>query len=139
MGKYTSSSRQQGPTRDRTPPLMRGIGCILFVVVPFFAYGVAMWLADYGARKGWPIPQSWYGAPTLPAFIAGLPGLAGLANFLRGQQNLTVNLILALLITVVIYGLMSIIYGYVYALAGPSRYGPMDVPPPRVKTKKFKR
>ena len=140
MGKYTSSSRRPPPMpRDRMPPLMRGIGCILFVVVPIVAYGVAILLVNYGASRGWPIPQTWYGTPNLPGFLTSLPGLVGLANFLTAQNNLTANLVFTIAITVVIYGLMSVLYGYIFAMVGPSQYGPMDVPPPRVKTKKYKR
>jgi len=34
---------------------------------------------------------------------------------------------------------MSVLYAFVYRLVGPPRYGPLDVPPPNVKLKKYKR
>jgi hypothetical protein len=34
---------------------------------------------------------------------------------------------------------MSVIYGYIYTIFGPPRYGPTDAPPPRVKAKPYKR
>jgi hypothetical protein len=34
---------------------------------------------------------------------------------------------------------MSVIYGYIYQIFGPPRYGPTDAPPPKVKAKPYKR
>jgi hypothetical protein len=62
-----------------------------------------------------------------------------LVALLRGENNLVANLVFMVVISVVLYGIMSIVYGYVYSVAAPSKYGPMDVPPPRVKTKKYRR
>ena len=139
MGKYSSNARRQAaPDRNRVPPLVRGIGCITMVLVPILAYGSAVWLIN-GPARAWPIPVTWLGTPHLPGFMFSLPGLAGFAAFLQAQNNLTANLVFAVALTGVIYGFMSIIYGYIYNMFGPSKYGPTDVPPPRVKTKKYTR
>lgn len=139
MGKYRSNSRQQAaPLRNQIPPLVRGIGCITMVLVPILAYGIAIFLIS-GPGKSWPIPADWLGAPRLPAFMYQLQGMSSIAVFLQAQNNLKANLIFALAIAMVIYGVMSIVYGYVYSMFGPSKYGPTDVPPPRVKTKKYTR
>jgi len=139
MGKYRTNSRQQGQVkRNQVPPLVRGIGCITMVLVPIVSYALAIFLIS-GPARSWPIPPDWFGTPNLPAFLFKLQGLAGIAGFLQAQTNLKANLIFAVVFTMVIYGVMSIIYGYVYAMFGPSKYGPQDVPPPRVKTKKYTR
>jgi len=140
MGKYSTNSRKRaGPPRGQIPPLVRGIGCISMVLIPLFSYGLAV----FWIQQSWPgsslIPLTLRGAPNLPAFMYSSPVLAGLANFLRAQNNLSANLIFALAFTMVIGGFMAIIYGYVYSMFGPSKYGPTDVPPPRVKTKKYTR
>jgi hypothetical protein len=140
MGKYTSSSRRPEPIRrDRMPPLMRGIGCILFVLVPFVAYGIAIELVKYGVQRAWPIPPGWFNPVAIPAFIVNNPYLRPIGDFIASQQNLTANLVFAIALSVLMFGFMSVLYGYIYAMVGPSQYGPMDVPPPRVKTKKYKR
>jgi hypothetical protein len=118
---------------------MRGVGCILMVVVPILAYGSAILLVNYGATHGWPIPPGWLGPPTFPPLLWRLQGLRPILNFLRAQNNLQANVIFAIALTVLIGGIMSMIYGYAYSLFGPPRYGPQDAPPPRVKVKRYKR
>jgi hypothetical protein len=141
MGKYTSYSRSKPkPKVQGVHPVMRGIGCILIVVVPILAYGLAILLIDYGARHGWPIPATWFGPPSIPPILWKLQGLNPILQFLRAQNNLEANLVFAIALTILIGGVMSIIYGYVYTLFGPPKYGPQDAPPIRgVKVKRYKR
>ena len=140
MGKYSSNSRgKSAPPRNQVPPLVRGIGCITFVLIPLLSYGLAV----YWIQQGWPgaslIPPNLLGAPGIPAWMFGSPALSAIATFLQSQDNLKANLIFALAFTMVISGFMAIVYGYIYAMFGPPKYGPTDVPPPRVKTKKYTR
>jgi hypothetical protein len=140
MGKYTSSARRPPPPpRDRIPPLVRGIGCLMFVLIPILAYGIARPVVTYATQRAWPIPRQWLGPPNLSAIPQNLPLVGDLVALLRGENNLVANLVFMVVISVVLYGIMSIVYGYVYSVAAPSKYGPMDVPPPRVKTKKYRR
>ena len=141
MGKYSSYSRKKEAPRRQTGvhPVMRGIGCIMMVIVPIIAYGVALLLVDYGLRQNWPIPRSWLGHPTIPPFLLTLQGLRPILDFLAVQNNLIATLVFTVVIIIVIGSLMSILYGYVYTLFGPPRYGPMDAPPIRVKVKRYKR
>jgi len=140
MGKYrTSSSSRPTPVRGQVPPLVRGIGCITMVLVPVLSYGIAVYWIQNGLPGTQLIPPDWMGAPKLPEFMSQVNGLAVIAAFLQGQANLTANLAFALAATMIIGGFMVIIYGYVYSMFGPSKYGPQDVPPPRVKTKKYNR
>jgi hypothetical protein len=140
MGKYTTHSRQAPKPRNvGVHPVMRGIGCIMIVVVPLLAYGAAVLLVNYGLRQGWPIPSTWLGSVTIHPLLLGLRNLAPIWNFLLQQNNLVANLIFAVAITIVIGGIMSILYGYIYSIFGPPRYGPQDAPPIRVKVKRYKR
>jgi hypothetical protein len=137
MGKY--SPKQQTQLERGVHPVMRGIGCILIVIVPILAYGIAVLLVNYGVSRGWPIPPGWLGRPTFHPLLWRLSGVAVVLDFLSRQTHLTANIIFAITTTVVIGGIMSVIYGYVYTLFGPSRYGPTDEPPPRIKVKRYKR
>ena len=140
MGKYSSYNRQQAkPRATGVHPLMRGIGCIMIVLVPILSYGVAVLLVNYGFQHGWPIPPTWYGPPTIHPLLLKLQGLTPIWDFLRLQDNLIANVIFAVAIMVVVGGIMSIIYGYMYSIFGPPRYGPTDVPPLRIKVKRYKR
>ncbi|MDQ2693198.1 MAG: hypothetical protein M3Y68_14260 [Chloroflexota bacterium] len=140
MGKYTSYSRPKPRPRNLgVHPVMRGIGCIMIVVVPILAYGFAILLANYAATRGWPIPREWYGPPSFPDLLWNIQGLRPILQFLTAQNNLQANLFFAVVLIVLIGGLMSMIYGYIYTLFGPPRYGPQDAPPIRTKVKRYKR
>ena len=140
MGKYSSYSRRKEKPRDRgVHPVMRGIGCIMMIVVPILSYGLAILLVIYGASRGWPIPRGWYGPPTIHPLLLRVQGLRPIWDFLLQQNNLIANLVFTVIIIIIIGGLMSIIYGYIYTLFGPPKYGPTDVPPIRVKVKRYKR
>jgi hypothetical protein len=139
MGKYSSRRRNETVSVKKTVnPYMRGIGCLLMVIVPVFSYAVGDYLAKQ--RFGWQIlPEGWYVNMTFPDWIANVSGLNAVAGWLGSIENLPATLAIAMLVTIVVGGILSIIYGYMYNLLTPSKYGPMDVPPPRVKTKKYKR
>lgn len=141
MGRHTSYQRQkQRALRGQIHPVMRGIGCILLVLVPIISYGSAVLLVNYGVRSGWPIPPNWLGTPTFHQLLWRLSGLQVILNFLQAQTNLVANLIFAIALTVLIFGIMAIIYGFIFKLFGPPEYGPTDVPPIRgVKVKRYKR
>lgn len=140
MGKYTTYSRTPPKPRNAgVHPLMRGIGCIMMVVVPIVSWGLALLLVDYGYRSGWPIPPAWMGRVEIHPFLLGLENLRPVWNFLMAQPGLIAHLVFTAAIIVVIGGLMSVIYGYIYTLFGPPRYGPQDAPPIRVKVKRYKR
>lgn len=140
MGKYSSRFNKAPPPRNRgVHPLMRGIGCIMMIIVPILAYGSAVLLVNYGASHGWPIPPNWLGTPTFHPLLWRLQGLAVALTFLQAQTNLIANIVFAIAITVLVGGIMSMIYGYIYTLFGPPRYGPTDAPPERIKVKKYTR
>lgn len=141
MGRHTSYQRQkQRALRGQIHPVMRGIGCILMVLVPIISYGSAVLLVNYGVRSGWPIPPNWLGTPTFHQLLWRLSGLQVILNFLQAQTNLVANLIFAIALTILIFGIMAIIYGFIFKLFGPPEYGPTDAPPIRgVKVKRYKR
>lgn len=140
MGKYTTYTKAPPKPRNRgVHPVMRGIGCIMMIVVPIIAYGSAVLLINYGLSRGWDIPPDWLGRVTIPPLLLQLEGLTPLWNFLVRQNNLIAIVIFTVAIIIVIGGLMSIIYGYLYSIFGPPQYGPQDAPPIRAKVKRYKR
>lgn len=140
MGKYTSYKAREAPVkRGQIAPIMRGIGCILFAVIPPLAYGSSVLLVNYGVRRGWPIPPSWLGRPSIHPLLLKLQGLTDIYNFIYAQNNLTANIVFTIALCVVIFGVLSMLYGFLFKLAGPPQYGPTDEPPIRKKVKRYKR
>ena len=107
-------------------------------VVPVFSWALADFLIT-GPGRSWPLPPEWLGYPKISPLLFKLQGLNGILNFLQNQAALTAKVIFFLGILVILSGLLAIVYGYVYRMFGPSQYGPQDVPPPNVRTKKYKR
>jgi hypothetical protein len=140
MGKYTTYSRQPPKPRNLgVHPVMRGIGCIMMVVVPILAYGAAVLVVNYGIQAGWPLPPELLGTITIHPLLLQVRNLDPIWNFLMQQNNLLAHLLFAAAITLVVGGLMAVIYGYLYSIFGPPRYGPQDAPPMRVKVKRYRR
>jgi hypothetical protein len=140
MGRYTSYKvKEPAVKRGDIHPVMRGIGCILFAIVPPLSYGTAVLLVNYGISQGWPIPPDWLGTPAIPSWLLALRGLMPIYNWIYLQTNLTANIIFAIAVAVVVFGILSMLYGFLYSLAGPSRYGPTDEPPIRRRVKRYKR
>lgn len=140
MGKYTSYKKAEAPVkRGEIHPVMRGIGCVLLAVIPLLSYGSAVLLVNYGVSKGWPIPPGWLGYPSVSPMLWNLQGLTPILQAYQRQTNLTANVIFAIAIAIVAFGFLSILYGFMYRALGPSQYGPTDVPPIRVKVKRYKR
>lgn len=140
MGRYTSYKvKEPAVKRGEIHPVMRGIGCIMFAIVPPLAYGTAVLVVNYGIGRGWPIPPDWLGTPTIHPWLLSLRGLTQVYDWIYNQTNLTANLIFAIAIAVVVFGVLAMLYGFMYSLAGPSQYGPTDAPPIRRKVKRYKR
>jgi len=139
MGKYsTKVSRSSAPKRNTVNPYMRGIGCLLMLVVPFFSYVAGDLLASQGF--GYQIiPAEWYGYITVPPALANFAGLNIVFGLLAKIEHFPATLAIAVVVLILVGGIISVIFGWMYSLFAPSQYGPMDVPPPRVKTKKYKR
>jgi hypothetical protein len=139
MGRYSSRQRDKvSRQRNTVNPYMRGIGCFFIVLVPVFSLAVGDVLAKQGV--GWQIlPASWYVRMTFPEWFTQLAGLSTIARWLGSIDNLPATLAIGTIVMIVVGGILSIIFGYMYTLLSPSKYGTMDVPAPRVKTKKYKR
>jgi len=139
MGKYSKAvQKDDSAKRDTVNPYMRGIGCLMMVIVPIFSYMAGAILSDMRIGLGY-LPSSWYVAMQFPDYFYNISGLTYIANFLGRIERLPATLLFAVIIMLVVGGIVSIVFGYMYNIMAPSRYGPFDVPPPRIKTKKYRR
>lgn len=119
MGKYT---KYEAPRAARQPwiihPIWRGIGCLLLVLIPILSYAGAVLLVQENLLQGWIfLPRELVQTVNLPA-IGPVPFLLA-------------NLVTALLLSLLGFGVLTALYSLLYKLVGPSKYGPMDAPPQR--------
>lgn len=138
MGKYQSGVKRAEPRSKGPQPIWRGIGCLLIVLVPLISYAAAEVSWPLLREQGW-IPRELLFTPQTPGWLWVSPVLAQAFQSLFGRYGILAILALTFLFIVLIGGVMTVLYSFMYQLAAPSRYGPMDAPPPRVKIKKYKR
>ena len=140
MGKYGSRVKKPSmPKRNTVNPYMRGIGCLFMMIVPVFSYLAGFELAE--RRFGYQIilPTGWYGPIQFPPFLSAFKGLDWVAGQLSSIPHLPATLAIAVVVMILVGGIISVIFGWMYSIFAPSTLGPTDVPAPRVKTRKYKR
>ncbi len=121
MGKYGGYYRKQVPTgeeRRRLHPVWRGVGFAFMILIPFMAYAGAMLLLDANSRN------NWFAIPRDLLLKTGSDPMLLI--------KIMTTLVLAFLGFMVIFFIGTVI-GRAF---GPSRYGPLDVPPVKYKRRK---
>lgn len=140
MTKYTSVQKKETPRKTRqVHPIWRWIGCAFMILIPGVSYALGVWTVKYGFDHGWVIPYQLLGNPTLPDFVYKSRFLATLLSPYTTWTNFYAHAVVALLYMIVLGGILSFVNALVYQLVGPPRWGPQDVPPPKIKTKGYKR
>ncbi len=131
------SSQQYHKERQERPwkinPAWRGIGCILFLLVPIMSWVGALMLLQSGVKL--PLPWELTAVVTIPythigeidKIILSINHYFQSIGFVSGQLYFTIIFIF------IGYGIMAFLYAVLYKIAGPPRYGPFDVPPSNVK------
>jgi hypothetical protein len=138
MGKYRSGVQRKETQTQGTPPIWRGIGCLMIVLVPILSYAAAQVTMPFFRSQGL-VPRELLVPLRAPDWLRLLPMLAQAYEFVFGRPGILAVLGLTLIYILLIGGLISALYAFIYQLAAPSRYGPMDAPPIRTKVKKYKR
>lgn len=121
MGKYTRYSARVPPKPRpwRIHPIWRGIGCLLFLVIPFLGYAGGVVLVRMNMERGWLVMP--------PEFMRPIE-----LPFLGIQvDHLLANLLAALVFTVSGYGILMFFYTIFYGFLGPKRFSGLDAAPIR--------
>jgi len=140
MGKYkTNSTKREKPKSEGPHVIWRGIGCLMMLIIPAISIAAAYETINYGLQSHWAIPYQLLGTPQLPKLFYKSSGLMIILAPVVNTPNFYAYAALSLLYMVLIGGVISVIYAMVYNMVGPSRYGPTDAPPPKIKTKKYTR
>ena len=120
MGKYSSYIKAPSESERRKReihPIWRGIGFILAIAVPIFAYLTALMLVQENFNSRWfPIPTDLL-SPWGP------------------DPYIFLKLIIAVVIILLVSAVLMLITFVANALFGPPRYGPQDSPPLRHEEK----
>ncbi|NPV55694.1 MAG: hypothetical protein HPY76_03330 [Anaerolineae bacterium] len=122
MRKHSSFQEERPKSIKRSVhPIWRVIGFIMAFLIPFLSYFLSLIAIEQNRANHWiRIP---------PEFIA-----RGL-----GDPYLYVKILLTILISVILFGIFSLITFFLYGLLAPPRYGPYDAPPVRYRGKPYKR
>jgi len=140
MTKYSvASTRGRTQRPEQTHAVWRGIGCLLMIIVPVISWFLAAETVRWGVEHRWPLPYQLMGYPVMPDILWKVPGLVPGLVFIQDQQNLYATIAIAVAFVVIAGGLISYFYSLIYRIAGPSRYGPLDSPPPNIRVGRYKR
>lgn len=136
-----SSSRYDRTTSDKKPwkvhPIWRGIGCILLIVVPIISFFLARFFMQ--TVKWFAMPESLLRSVVISyTNIASVDRIIFQLNDYFGGRLLYGDLFFTVIFTVLGFGILSIVYGIIYRIIGPPRYGPLDSPPAkRVRQRRY--
>ncbi|MDD5467646.1 MAG: hypothetical protein PHS96_07550 [Anaerolineales bacterium] len=127
MSKYYSYSRQAPPKPRpwKIHPIWRGIGCIMFLLIPILSYAGAILLVEANTK------QRWVPATTRIMRSVTVPGLGAV-------EHLYANLMVTLVLMLVGFAGVVALYTLVFSIFGPSSLGPLDAPPERRSTRRVR-
>lgn len=140
MGKYKSSATRREKPKPKGPHFIwTGLGCLMMIIIPVISFAAAYETVNYGLDHEWSLPYQLLGTPQLPEIVYKSDALWSVLGPLTNIKNLYAYAAVGFLFMILLSGIISFIYAVIYRMLGPSRWGPLDVPPPRIKTKKYTR
>ena len=140
MSKHRSNSIKVVKERSGQPHfLWRGIGCVMMLVIPVMSAAIAYEVINYGLNNNWPIPFQLLGTPRYPDLFYRSSGMMIILSPITAIRHFYAYAVGTLIFMILIGGVMSLIYAFVYRMVGPAQYGPLDAPPPNIKIKRYKR
>jgi hypothetical protein len=110
-------------------PVWRGIGCGLIIIIPIMAWFAASIILQ--TNKNIPLPPEMIRPITIPySQVQQIDQIIAGFNHYTISNNLTVGqFLLTIFLMFIAFGILSLVYAVLFRAAGPSRYGPFDVPP----------
>ena len=134
-----SRSRTMGPAQAQTHVIWRGIGCLLMLIVPVISFILATFSISAAVALGWPLPYQLLGTPVMPASLWSYQPINPILGFIESQTNLYAILLVTVLYIVFLSAVLTFVYAVMYRIVGPSRYGPLDAPPPKISARSYRR
>lgn len=139
MGRYSirQAARKEAPKGPH--PIWNGLGCLMMFIIPAMSVAISVVALDLILTNKWPFPYQLLGYPHFPDFFFSTKGLADIFGRIDGVKNLYAYIALTLIFTIILGGFISVLYALIYRFAGPSKYGPTDAPPVKIKISKKQR
>jgi hypothetical protein len=130
MAKFSKYQFPRNEPPKDLHPAWRGIGCLLWIIAPLMAYAFAVLLVGAFGRVGM-VPHALLGRIQFPDWSYQAPFLGLIVQFLGSLNNILAILAFFIPMLVILSGLFSLLYSWLYRVIGPPRYTPMDAPPIR--------
>jgi len=138
MGRYRDTIKEVDQKVERPHPIWRGIGCLIIIIVPILSFAAASVSMPFFLNRGL-VPNELLFTPEIPRWLWYAPVFAQIIQYLFGRFAIFATLILTFIFIIILGGIFSVIYATMYRMVAPSRYGPLDAPPSKGKTKKYSR
>ena len=124
--------------KKHLPAGWRGIGCIMFFLLPTISYVAAIELLKITEIRNffYRVSPKLFGPPSIHKLLWKVKSLDPFLREVYSWTNLEVNTLFGLVILLALSGLVAVIYAIAYGAVGPAKYGRMGAPPQRRKTKK---
>ena len=127
------SSKKYGKKSEERPwkvhPIWRGIGCFLVILVPIMAWaGAELFMQS----NTWvPLPAVLYQPVLIPMTgIDIIDSISSAINSILSGFGVTYGIIFFTFVFIFLgYGILSILYAFMYRIIGPPRYSPLDARP----------
>lgn len=140
MSKYRSSATRRVKPRLNEPHyIWRGIGCISLLIMPAISIAAGIMTVQYGLDHNWAIPYQLLGLPQFPDIFYKSRGIMQLLSPIIGIRNFYAYVVVSGMYMILLGGIMSLLYAFVYRFVAPPRYGPLDVERPNIRVKRYKR
>jgi hypothetical protein len=140
MSKYRTSSTKKVRERSNQPHyLWRGIGCAMMLIIPVISIAAGYETINFALRSGYAVPYELLGTPRFPEIFYKSSGIMILLRPIIGITHFYAYAVASVMYMILMGGISSFGYAIIYRMIGPSRYSPLDAPPPNIKPKPYKR
>jgi len=142
MGKYSNTFTQKElPKKNQTHEIWKNLGCLMMLIIPVLSVASASetvkWILTLEGKRIF--PRQMLGIPRPPDFFYNSDGLMAIFKLVTGFENFYAIAVVSLIFMLLLSGLISMVYAAVYSRVAPSRYGPLDAPPQKIRVKKKSR
>lgn len=127
MGKYSTVTPHKKEARYEVHPIWRGIGCLLLILVPLMALTAAVSLRKANETTHWvAVPPELDKYPDMTKVNRAIPALGPVWTAI--DRVYYFDALLFVIFTALGFGLLSVVYSFMYKIVGPPRYGMYDAP-----------
>jgi len=111
---------------------------MIMIIVPILSFAGASLIMPVLLSRGL-VPEQLLFTPQAPDWLWYVPIIAQVFQAVFGHFAILATLMLTFVFILILGGIFSFVYALMYRTVAPSRFGPMDAPPPKVKVRKYRR